>query len=557
MQKDKYMRITNGVRIAGLLGGMLWGGVTGCTTYVEAPRPPQVHNPPPQVEVPPPQAYVPPPPVETPPVYVPPPVQVTYVIRDESDFYEPLSRYGQWVSVAPYGRCWVPAHIESDWRPYTNGHWERTDAGWYWASDEPWGWATYHYGRWDWNPEMGWLWVPQTQWAPAWVSFHQGGGYTGWAPLHPSARVEEDRFEHVRDEPTAPRAYVFVEDRRFLEPVRPTTVVVNNTTIINKTVNITNIKVVNNTVINEGPRTTIIEQASGKKVQAVPAHDLRRKQEAAVVATRTVTPVTAVPGTIDPGRQRGNQAHLERERLANEAKAKARAEADQQAKEQEIRAKQLESARVANEAMIKAQAEAQRKAKEQEIKIAQLESARLANEAGIKAQAEAQRQAKEQEIRAAQQESARLATEARIKAQAEAQRKAKEQEIKIAQLESARLANEAKIKAQAETQRNATQQEIKAAQLDAQRRSNTSRAGVPEVVQRPAQGQVDESSASARVTKMLAEDPEFKRVNVVLSKNVIQLNGFVSTAEQKSRAGLLARKIEGVRGVQNNIMVKE
>jgi osmotically-inducible protein OsmY len=462
MQKHKYMRITNGVVIAGLLSGML-GGVTGCTTYVEAPRPPQVYNPPPQVGAQPPPAYVPQPPIETPPLYAPPPVQVTYVIREESDFYEPLSRYGQWVTVAPYGRCWIPAHVDPDWRPYTNGHWERTDAGWYWASDEAWGWATYHYGRWDWNPEMGWLWVPQTLWAPAWVSFHQGGGYTGWAPLHPSARFENDRPEHMRDEPTAPRAYVFVEDRHFLEPVRPTTVVVNNTTIINKTVNITNIKVVNNTVINEGPRTTVIEQASGRKVQTVPVHELRRKQEAAVVATRAAAPVT-VPGTIPPGHQRGKQAQLEQERVVNEAKARA---------------------------------------------------------------------------------------------QEEAQRIAKEQQIKAAQLESARLANEAKLKAQAEAQRNAREQEMKAAQLEAQRRSSEAKAGVQEVAQRPVPRRVEDPSVSARVSKMLAADPEFKRVNVVFSRNIIQLNGFVSSAEQKNRAGALARKVEGVRGVQNNITIKD
>ena len=90
----------------------------------------------------------------------------------------------------------------------------------------------------------------------------------------------------------SPRAYVFVEERRFLEPVRPKTVVVNNTTIINKTVNITKIKVVNKTVINEGPRTTVIEQASGRKVQAVPVRELRRKEEAAVVTKQRIAPTS-------------------------------------------------------------------------------------------------------------------------------------------------------------------------------------------------------------------------------------------------------------------------
>ncbi|HXT41118.1 MAG TPA: hypothetical protein VN887_13990, partial [Candidatus Angelobacter sp.] len=91
----------------------------------------------------------------------------------------------------------------------------------------------------------------------------------------------------------SPRAYVFVEQRQFLDPVRPTTVVVNNTTIINKTTTITNTKIVNNTVINEGPATTIIEKASGRKVEAVPVRELRQKQEAAVVRKQP-TPTSAV-----------------------------------------------------------------------------------------------------------------------------------------------------------------------------------------------------------------------------------------------------------------------
>lgn len=41
--------------------------------------------------------------------------------------------------------------------------------------------------------------------------------------------------------------------------VRPTTVIVNQTTIINKTVNITKIQVVNKTIINTGPRTELIQ----------------------------------------------------------------------------------------------------------------------------------------------------------------------------------------------------------------------------------------------------------------------------------------------------------
>ena len=182
-------------------------------------------------------------------------------IRAESDFYEPLTPYGRWEVVGSYGRCWIPGGVETGWRPYCNGYWQRTDNGWYWASDEPWAWATYHYGRWDLSAQFGWYWVPQTQWAPAWVSWHSGGGYIGWAPLYPSGV----RF-------ISPRAYVFVQERRFMEPVHPSTVVVNNTTIIK------------NTVINVAPATVFVEKASRRKVQAVSALELRHREEAAFVA---------------------------------------------------------------------------------------------------------------------------------------------------------------------------------------------------------------------------------------------------------------------------------
>jgi hypothetical protein len=214
-------------------------------------------------------------------------------IRTESDFYAPLAPQGEWVVIGSYGRCWRPGHVARDWRPYCNGNWQRTDAGWYWVSAEPWAWATYHYGRWDFTDQYGWYWVPQTQWAPAWVSWHSGGGYVGWAPLQPSVSISVSGYVGFNQSRIPPRGFVFVEQRQFLDPIRPTTVVVNNTTIINKTTTITNTKMVNNTVINEGPATAVVEKASGRKVQAVPVQELRHKQEAAVVSTQR-TPTAAI-----------------------------------------------------------------------------------------------------------------------------------------------------------------------------------------------------------------------------------------------------------------------
>jgi hypothetical protein len=66
------------------------------------------------------------------------------------------------------------------WRPYTNGRWVYTDAGWTWISEEPFGWATYHYGRWARLRNIGWIWVSGDEWAPAWVSWRKSNDYVGW-----------------------------------------------------------------------------------------------------------------------------------------------------------------------------------------------------------------------------------------------------------------------------------------------------------------------------------------------------------------------------------------
>jgi len=102
-------------------------------------------------------------------------------------FYEALAPYGNWMEVGNYGYCWQPKNESPDWQPYRDGEWTITEAGWAWISHEPFGWAVYHYGRWLKVENMGWVWVPGTTWAPAWVSWRQGGAYIGWAPLPPEA----------------------------------------------------------------------------------------------------------------------------------------------------------------------------------------------------------------------------------------------------------------------------------------------------------------------------------------------------------------------------------
>ena len=70
---------------------------------------------------------------------------------------------------------------------------------------------------------------------------------------------------------------------------------------------------------------------------------------------------------------------------------------------------------------------------------------------------------------------------------------------------------------------------------------------------------IDDSADSSRVRKALAADTEYKygAVEVRTFKGVVQLSGFVNSRDQKNRAGDLARRVEGIRSVENNITVKE
>lgn len=192
-------------------------------------------------------------------------------ISAEADFYVPLASHGAWVEVDSYGRCWQPSGIAVEWRPYCYGEWVWTDHGWYWESDEPWAWACYHYGRWVYHPRHHWVWVPGVEWAPAWVSWRVGGGYVGWAPLAPS---------HVSIRVGLPGPqFVFVQSGHFHERVRPSTVIVNNTTIINKTKVVSRepsreTRVVSGkkqeTYVNSGPKPDQIEKGYASKMKPVP-----------------------------------------------------------------------------------------------------------------------------------------------------------------------------------------------------------------------------------------------------------------------------------------------
>ena len=70
---------------------------------------------------------------------------------------------------------------------------------------------------------------------------------------------------------------------------------------------------------------------------------------------------------------------------------------------------------------------------------------------------------------------------------------------------------------------------------------------------------IDDHGLSSHVKSALGADTVYKYedVKVVTFKGVVQLNGFVNTRDQKSRAGEIAKKVDGVNEVANNITVKE
>jgi hypothetical protein len=195
-------------------------------------------------------------------------------ISSSADFYQPLSSYGAWVDVSTYGRCWHPSRLDRAWRPYTTGYWQRTDVGWYWVSDEPWAWACYHYGSWVYDSYYGWVWIPGTEWAPAWVSWREGGDYIGWAPCGPGGAVA-----------VSPSWFVFIDVRHFHNRFRPSSLIVDNRTIIDRTHRVGDFRrerrviggAEQRVVFNPGPSVDTVQRATGQRFAPVPVQQIVRE----------------------------------------------------------------------------------------------------------------------------------------------------------------------------------------------------------------------------------------------------------------------------------------
>jgi hyperosmotically inducible periplasmic protein len=70
--------------------------------------------------------------------------------------------------------------------------------------------------------------------------------------------------------------------------------------------------------------------------------------------------------------------------------------------------------------------------------------------------------------------------------------------------------------------------------------------------------QVDDKIVNSKVQDALEDSPiyKFNEVRVMTYGGVVQLSGFVNTQDQKAKAAELARKVEGVHEVINNISLK-
>jgi uncharacterized protein DUF6600 len=165
--------------------------------------------------------------------------------------YEDLDDNGDWHDDSNYGHVWFPNRVAAGWAPYHEGHWDWIPPwGYTWVDDSAWGYAPFHYGRWvTVGGRWGWVAGPvavRAVYAPALVVFIGGGGgvgfggNVGWFPLGPrevyvpSYHVSRDYVNRVNISNTT------------VNNVQITNVY--NTTLINKTTNITNVTYVNRNV---------------------------------------------------------------------------------------------------------------------------------------------------------------------------------------------------------------------------------------------------------------------------------------------------------------------
>lgn len=166
-------------------------------------------------------------------------ISARYVPREVVG-YQQLDDYGNWETHVEYGSIWYPRGISAGWAPYRDGQWVWVAPwGWTWVDRSPWGFAPYHYGRWAFVGKR-WGWVPgryerhyRPVYAPALVAFvgvgsngisaginlssHNHGPSVSWFPLGPG--------EVYRPH--------YTQNSRYIQNMNQT-VIINNTTVVNR-----------------------------------------------------------------------------------------------------------------------------------------------------------------------------------------------------------------------------------------------------------------------------------------------------------------------------------
>ena len=69
---------------------------------------------------------------------------------------------------------------------------------------------------------------------------------------------------------------------------------------------------------------------------------------------------------------------------------------------------------------------------------------------------------------------------------------------------------------------------------------------------------IDDSVITGKVKVEIFNDPVLKvlQINVETFKGVVQLSGYVDSAQASAKAAALANSVEGVKSVKNNLIVK-
>jgi hypothetical protein len=240
-------------------------------------------------------------------------------VSDDVIGYEDLDDYGGWRPVPEYGTVWFPHVAVVGWAPYRFGHWAWIAPwGWTWVDDAPWGFAPFHYGRWVFYGG-GWGWVPcpppvvavayvRPVYAPALVAWvggphfvagigFAGGGFAagvnvGWFPLGP-------REVFV---PSYPVSRTYVNNVNISNTTVNQTVINNyyNTTVINKSVTVNNVRYVNQgvpgAVTATSPHAFTSAQPVARNLVAVNQREITAAP-AVVRAPQMVPPKQAVLGS--------------------------------------------------------------------------------------------------------------------------------------------------------------------------------------------------------------------------------------------------------------------